>query len=244
MQNQIRINKYLSLCGLGSRRKTEAFISSGRIKINGRINKSLHQMVDYDADTVELDNKKINPSIDHFYIILNKPRGYITSLSDDRGRDVVMDLIPERYVKASVFPVGRLDMDTEGLLLFTNDGYLAYKLTHPKFEVTKEYLVKLNRPLKEQDKARIESGVIIEGIKTNPARIELSEYSDQFLKIIIAEGKKRQIRLTFRNFNYEVKSLKRIAFGSLSLGRLKSGAYRKLKDREIQSLKKYISERG
>ena len=240
MQNRIRINKYLSLCGLGSRRKVEDYISSGRIKINGRVNKTLHSLVDTEADAVLFDNKKISPIRERFYIILNKPRGYITSLSDDRGRAVVMDLLPDRYKKASVFPVGRLDLDTEGLLLLTNDGDLAYSLTHPKFGVKKEYIVQLDRPLKVQDKLRIETGVTIDGVKTNPAKIELSENSSKNLKIIIAEGKKRQIRLTFKSLDYKVKYLKRVAFGPLRLGSLKKGEYRNLYDREIQSLKKCI----
>ncbi len=241
MQNRIRINKYLSMCGLGSRRKAEEYILSGRIKINGRVNRALHAAVDPAADSVLLDNKKITPSQKLFYIMMNKPRGFITAVSDDRGRDTVMDLIPGNYKRAAVFPVGRLDMDTEGLLLLTNDGHLAYSLTHPKFGVKKEYIAELDKPLKEQDKARIEKGIIIDGGKTGPAEIELSDKSDRMLKITIAEGKKRQIRLTFSSLDYKVKYLKRIAFGALRLGRLKTGEYRNLFDNEIESLKKCAS---
>jgi 23S rRNA pseudouridine2605 synthase len=154
-----------------------------------------------------------------------------------------MDLLPERYKRAAVYPVGRLDLDTEGLLLLTNDGDLAYNLTHPGFGVKKEYIVQLDKPLKAEDRARIEKGVVIEGEKTGPAEIQLSDKSDKSLKITISEGKKRQIRLTFSGLDYKVKHLKRISFGSLRLGRLRTGAYRSLHDREIASLKKRVSGR-
>ncbi len=240
MKSRIRINKYLSLCGMGSRRKVEKYILSGRIKINGRISKSFSAQVDINSDTVELDNRIIVHNSDNYYLILNKPRGYITTMDDEKGRPTVMDLVPERYKNAFVFPVGRLDKDTEGLLLITNDGDFAYYLTHPKFGVEKEYLIELDNPLDEKHKIKIEKGIFIEGKKTNPAKIEFHSKSKKFLKMIISEGKKRQIRLTFKKFSYSVKKLKRISFGPLKLGRLESGSYRLLKRNELKILNKYI----
>ena len=239
MKSRIRINKYLSLCGMGSRRKVEDYILSGRIKINGSVDKSLHTMVNINSDTVELDNKRLNPLDELFYIILNKPRGYITTLSDERARPIVMDLIPEKYKKAFVFPVGRLDKDTEGLLLLTNDGDLAYCLTHPKFGVSKEYIVKLDKPLRDSDRSRIEKGIYIDGHKTNPAVIEFPGKTEKLVKMTITEGKKRQVRLTFSSLSYNVKKLKRVSFGPLVLGEVKSGEYRLLNDKEIKVLKNY-----
>ncbi len=161
-------------------------------------------------------------------------------MDDEKGRPTVMDLVPERYKNASVFPVGRLDKDTEGLLLITNDGDFAYYLTHPKFGAAKEYLIELDNPLDEKHKIKIEKGIFLEGKKTNPAKIEFYSKYRNFLKMIISEGKKRQIRLTFKKFSYSVKKLKRISFGPLKLGRLESGSYRILKRNELKILNKYI----
>ena len=241
MKERIRINKYLALCGLGSRRKVEEYVKSGRIKINGMICRALFTTIDCNTDTVELDNRRLVPAEEFFYLILNKPRGYITSAADHRGRPTVMDLLPERYRKARVFPVGRLDMDTEGLLLFTNDGDTAYRITHPKFGIDKEYIVVLDRPLSEEHKAEIEKGIYLDGVLTNPSKITFPVKQKSTVKIIINEGKKRQIRLTFMKYKYKVKKLKRLAVGPLVLGKLKSGACRVLKDREIRDLMQQLS---
>lgn len=243
MKNRIRINKYLSQCGLGSRRKVEAFILSGRISINGRVIRSLSSTVDIDVDIVELDDTRLNPIRESYYLILNKPRGYITSMSDERGRPIVMDLIPERYKKAMIFPVGRLDKDTEGLLLLTNDGCLAYKLNNPKYGITKEYIVELDKPLKNSAKAKIEKGIFLYGTQTRPATIDFLDKSRKLINFIITEGKKRHIRMTFRNFSYRVKELKRVSYASIKLGKMNSGSFRLLEDKELSALKKYIYQR-
>lgn len=240
---RIRLNKYLSLCGLGSRRGVEGLVLSGQIKINKSRVESLSVYVDTEKDTVFYRNKKLEPVESFHYIILNKPRGYITTLDDELNRPKVMDLIPERYRKAGLFPVGRLDRDTEGILIFTNDGNLAQKLCRPRYKVKKEYLVHLDKPLERKDKEKIEKGVFIHQleIKTGAARLEAVDDSWQRIRFVIHEGKKRQIRYTFGNMGYRVKKLKRTGYGPLRLSGIKTGEFRTLKEKEIKLLKKTVS---
>ncbi len=217
----------------------EELISSGRVSINGKKVTALGTLVE-PGDRVALDGSPVEPRTGHHYLILHKPRGYVTTVSDDRGRLTVMDLIPEKYRRAGVFPVGRLDRDTSGLLLFTNDGDLAYRLNKPQFHVTKEYEVVLDRPLEEADRAVIARGVYIHQleIKTGPARVECVDEARLRVRVVLTEGKNRQIRYTFLNLGYKVKSLERTAYGMLSLRRLKKGAHRTLTETEIRNLKK------
>lgn len=233
-----RLNKYLSLCGLGSRRKVESLILEGRIKINGRVVKELATIIDSDNAEIKCDNQVIAPLERTYYLMLNKPRGYITTLSDEKGRATVMSLIPEKFIRAGVVPVGRLDKDSEGLLLFTNDGELSHLLTSPSFKVKKEYLVELDKPAVDEDLRRIEKGFFVHQIKakTKPAVITVSDKSRLFVKVIIAEGKKRQIRYSFKNLGYNVLKLKRTGYGPLSLGRLNKGEHRLLKTSEVRLL--------
>jgi 23S rRNA pseudouridine2605 synthase len=237
MSNKVRINKYLTLCGLGSRRKVEEYVLDRKIKINGKPVDSLSCVVDVDNDKVEFNNSVLNIINKKYFLMLNKPRGYITSVSDEQGRPTVMDLIPERFKKAMVSPVGRLDMDSEGLLLFTNDGDAAYRLTHPKYGIKKEYIVELNIPLKEEDRIKMEKGVFLYGEKTNPAVVENTGNTKKTVKMTISEGRKRHIRMTFEMFSYKVKKLKRIAFGPIRLRNLDAGSYRLLKEDEIKKLR-------
>jgi 23S rRNA pseudouridine2605 synthase len=241
MNKKIRINKYLTLCGLGSRRKVEEYVLNNKIKINGKPINSLSFIVNADIDKVEFNNALLNLINKKYFLILNKPKGYVTSLKDEHERPTVMDLIPDRFKKAMVSPVGRLDMDSEGLLLFTNDGDMAYKLTHPKFGIKKEYIVELNNPLKEEDKMKIEKGVYLYGERTNPAELENMNNSKKIIKMTISEGRKRHIRLTFNMFSYKVKKLKRIAFGPVKLRNLYSGSYRLLREDEIKKLQKAVN---
>jgi pseudouridine synthase len=241
MSKKIRINKYLTLCGLGSRRKVEEYVLNKKIKVNRVIINSLSFIVDVDNDKVEFKNSVLNLIDKKYFLILNKPKGYITSVNDELGRPTVMDLIPDRFKRAMVTPVGRLDMDSEGLLLFTNDGDMAYKLIHPKFGIKKEYIVELNNSLKEEDKVKIEKGVFLYGERTNPAQLEYLEKSKKIIKIILSEGRKRHIRLTFNLFSYKVKKLKRIAFGPIKLRNLYSGSYRLLRDDEVKKLHKTVN---
>lgn len=241
---KVRINKYLTLCGLGSRRKVEELVVSGQIKVNGRLTKDLATIIDTDTDSVTFGGEELQRIKTVYYLMLNKPKGYITTASDEKGRITVMDLLPEKFLRAGVMPVGRLDRDTEGLLLFTNDGDLAHKLTGPSFKVKKEYIVQLDKPLEEQDRKRIEKGFFVHQVKAKikPATVTVIEKSGMFVKILIIEGKKRQIRYSFKNLGYNVLKLKRTGYGPISLGRLNKGDHRLLKISEVKLLKNAISE--
>ena len=234
---RMRINQFLSHAGIGSRRKVEKFILDGMVKINGSVVTDLSTTVDPDSDVVTYGKRRVIIER-YYYLLLNKPKGYITTVDDQFDRPKVMDLIPERFRHAGVVPVRRLDRDTEGLLLLTNDGDVAYVLTHPKFEVDKEYIVELDRPLDEEDAIKIRKGVRMYGRKTNPAETTFLDASRQRLRLKIREGKKRQIRITFSMFSYKVKKLKRISFGPLAIRGVNSGSFRPLKEREVATLKK------
>ncbi len=235
---KVRLNKYLTLCTLGSRRKVEELITSGKISINGSVVTNLATVIDTGIDRVVFNGEVLNPIDKNFYLMLNKPGGYVTTLNDEKGRATVMDLIPERFTKAGVMPVGRLDKDTEGLLFLTNDGALAYKLTRPAFKVPKEYIVDIDKPLEETDRQRLEKGYFVHQIKikTGAASVEIIDNRGYTVRMIIREGKKRQIRYSFRNLGYKVLKLKRVAYGPISLGRLNRGEYRLLKESEVKQL--------
>lgn len=240
-----RLNKYLARCGLGSRRKVEELISSGRIRVNGARIVKLGTVIG-PGDTVEIDGRRVTEPAKHTYLLMNKPRGYITTVSDDRDRPTVMDLVPEKYRRAGVYPVGRLDRDTSGLLLFTNDGDLSYRLTRPAFHVPKEYLVDINRPLDETDRSAMARGLYIPqlGLKTRPALVECVDDSRRRVRVVITEGKNRQIRHSFMNLGYRISSLERTAYGSLRINRLNKGTFRPLTDAEQRELKKMAGLRG
>jgi pseudouridine synthase len=217
-----RINKYLAKCGMGSRRKVEELVNEGLISVNGQVVTDLSLIVDEDSDTVTYRNRLLSPISSQYYIILNKPKGYITTMSDEKGRPTVMDIIPEKYRRAGVCPVGRLDKDTEGLLLLTNDGELANLLNRPVSHIEKEYLVELDRPLEDRDRKKIEAGVFIHQLKLKTRRAKLTAHplAATHITMIISEGKKRQIRYVFKNFGYNVKRLRRNAYGPLTLKEL------------------------
>ncbi|HQO38926.1 MAG TPA: pseudouridine synthase [Spirochaetota bacterium] len=233
-----RLNKFLASCGLGSRRKVETLITEGRIKVDGRVVKDLATSVDPELNEIIFDGKRLTAVSTSYYLMLNKPKGYITTMSDEKGRATVMSLLPEKFIRAGVVPVGRLDKDTEGLLLFTNDGNLSHLLTSPDFKVKKEYLVELDKPAVEDDLKRIEKGFFVHQIKTRtrPATVSVADKSRMFVKVLISEGKKRQIRYSFKNLGYNVLKLKRTGYGPLSLGRLNKGDHRLLKTSEVRLL--------
>lgn len=233
-----RLNKFLASCGLGSRRKVETLITEGRIKVDGRVVKDLATSVDPELNEIIFDGKRLTAVSTSYYLMLNKPKGYITTMSDEKGRATVMSLLPEKFIRAGVVPVGRLDKDTEGLLLFTNDGNLSHLLTSPDFKVKKEYLVELDKPAVEDDLKRIEKGFFVHQIKTRtrPATVSVADKSRMFVKVLISEGKKRQIRYSFKNLGYNVLKLKRTRYGPLSLGRLNKGDHRLLKTSEVRLL--------
>lgn len=241
----MRLNKFLAICGIASRRKSEEYITGGRIKVNGTKVTKLGNIVNPEIDVVELDNKRLNPVKKFHYIMLHKPKGYITTTSDEKNRPMIMNIVPDKYKRDGVFPVGRLDKDSEGLLLLTNDGDLANKLTNPKFKFQKEYFVEIDKPLSDHDKIKIERGIFIHQIKvkTRPVKITTLNKDQTYIKILLTEGKKRQIRYSMQKFGYKVKKLVRTAYGPLQLKGVNRGSHRTLKEKEVRQLKDIIDKK-
>lgn len=220
MKPSMRLQKYIALSTRYSRRKAEKLIDEGRISVNGTIVRGQGTSVNTSRDIVELDGVKLTPNEEHLYIMLHKPAGYLSTKSDTHDRKTVIDLIGNK----EVYPVGRLDKETEGLLLLTNDGDFAYKVMHPKFEHEKEYLVHLKSKISDEDKNKLEKGIVLYGEKTAPCVI--SNMKENSCNITIHEGKKRQIRRMFEAIGNKVIYLKRIRIGKLLLGSLKKGEYK------------------
>ena len=231
----MRINKYLADKGIASRRHADEMVSAGRIKINGKV-ATLGASVE-DKDVVMVDDVIVSrEEKTEKYYIMNKPKGVVCTVSDDRGRKTVMDFLPEDAGR--VFPVGRLDYDSEGLLLLTNDGELTFKLTHPRNEIPKTYLVKTEKPVSFEDLNKLRSGVYIDGVKTKKCNIHLIETKKEGSKlhITITEGRNRQVRKMFEAIGNNVDFLKRIKIGDLTLTGLNRGEVRKLYKEEINYL--------
>ena len=232
----MRINKFLAENGIASRRHADEMVSAGRIKINGQT--ALLGADVQDGDEVLFDDKPIARAEKKLeYYIMNKPKGILCTVSDDRGRKTVMDLLPARVGR--VFPVGRLDYATEGLLLLTKDGELAYRLTNPKNEIPKTYLVRVEGTMSEKDLNRIRSGIELDGVLTKKCKAHIIETNKAYTKIhiTITEGKNRQVRRMFEAVGRNVDFLKRIKIGELTLRGLDRGEVRSLNDEEISYLK-------
>lgn len=231
----MRINKFLANSGVASRRAADQLINDGVVKINGRVC-SLGDDVDISSDHVTVNGRPVNVVKKYDYYIMNKPKGYVCTVKDDKGRKTVMDLLPQNAKR--LFPVGRLDYDTEGLLILTNDGDLTYRLTHPKNEVPKTYLVKTEKPVSDEDLQKLRSGVYIDGVKTKKCNIRLIETnkSGSKIHITITEGRNRQVRKMFEAVNNCVDFLKRIKIGDLALTGLNRGEIRQLNAREVDYL--------
>jgi pseudouridine synthase len=233
--NLTRINKYIAASGIASRRKIDQLISEGRVTVNSKTVNELGTKIDPENDIVKVDGETVRNKQKYVYVLLNKPAGYITSLKDERNRRTVMDLIG---INQRIYPVGRLDFETEGLLLLTNDGDLANRLMHPKYEINKTYLVKLNRPIDDRAFQRLTQGVNIEGGKTNPARVKIIKNSGRMMiKITIHEGKNRQVRKMVESVGLFVRKLKRVEYANLNDNGLKIGSWRYLTAQEIAGLK-------
>jgi len=232
----MRLNKYIAQAGVASRRKADELIEGGRVRINGKVMSELGYDV-ADGDVVEIGGRVIKPEKKMTYIMLNKPLGYITTAVDDRERPTVMDLVQD--IGERLFPIGRLDYNTTGMLLMTNDGDLAFKLTHPKHEITKTYRVRVAGVLSSEKAARLAKGVDIGGYVTARATVRIEKQLERstIVEIEIHEGKNRQIRKMFASVGNKVLELQRIAIGELRLGHLKEGHYRKLTQREIDFLR-------
>lgn len=243
----MRINKYIASSGLCSRRKAENFVLEGRVTINGETVRELSRTVE-DGDLVMLDGKPVTPISETYVYLYNKPAGKMCSRSDPHCPHTIYEDLPEGE---GLFSVGRLDVDTEGLLLVTNDGKLANRLAHPSYEVEKEYLARIDSPLDEQEKSRIRSGISYEGIRYSPAAVfedhgEAAEGlslekggprpGEHWVRLIIHEGKKREVRRILQACGKQVLRLIRIRYGALVLGGEKPGAYRKLSREEERCL--------
>lgn len=227
----IRLNKYISSSGICSRRKADELINLKRVKVNGNIVEDLGIQIDEKNDVVTIDNKKIALEEKNIYLMLNKPIGYITTNDEQLGRKCTKDLIHERI---RVFPIGRLDMNSEGLLLFTNDGDFSNKLMHPSKKVEKVYIVKLNRKITDEKIELLKNGVDIGDYITRPCKIK--RIASNVIEITIAEGKNRQIRRMCEAIGLNVVKLQRIKIGNLELGNLPVGKYRYLTKKEVRNI--------
>ncbi|MDD4291270.1 MAG: pseudouridine synthase [Clostridia bacterium] len=232
----IRLNKYMAECGVASRRACDKLISEGAVKVNGKLVTQLGTVIEETNDTVICEGRMLTPVRKNYYIVLHKPKGYICSVSDEKGRKTVMDLID---VKTRLYPVGRLDYDTEGMLILTNDGDLANALMHPKHEINKYYKARIEGSISESELMQLRNGVVIEGKKTAPAVVRILEKSEDFttLEVVIHEGRNHQIKKMFETVGKNVVFLKRTAIGDLRLGGLARGKYKHLSPKEIEILK-------
>lgn len=233
--NKIRLQKYLSECGVASRRKAEELIAAGKVKVNGKP-ATIGDKVDPKRDTVAVSGKKVVRSKKNTYIMLHKPRGFITTLSDEMGRKCVAQLVED--VGTRVYPVGRLDRDSEGLLLLTDDGEFANALTHPSKHVPKTYRVTIRPSINDEQITALTTGVEIDGRVTMPSEVRVIEKKEGrvVLEIIIYEGRNRQIRKMCETLGLEVARLKRTQIGSVKLGMLKQGDWRNLTEDEVHKL--------
>ena len=237
-----RIQKILSQAGVASRRTAEELMLQGRVTVNGDVVRELGTKADPATDDIRVDGRRVKQAERPRYVLLYKPAGYVTTRSDPQRRSTVMDLIPG--VREYVYPVGRLDYDTEGLLLLTNDGDLAARLTHPRHEVPRVYEVTVAGVPDAHDIERIAKGVTIEGRRTEPARVELApgrHTATATLRITIAEGRNRQVRKMFEAVGHPVDSLKRVSIGPLRDARIKPGQWRDLTADEVRALKKAVA---
>jgi len=233
---KMRLNKFLAQCGVGSRRKCDSYIENGFVKINERVVTTLGTQVDPEVDRIYFKDEYINYKKSDLYIALYKPVGYVSTVTDNFGRKTVIDLLG---MKDRIFPVGRLDLDSEGLLLLTNDGDFCYRLTHPKFEIDKVYRVHLNKPFLERDRIRMEQGLRLETGLTAPCAVQYvrGPSHGRICDVTIHEGKKRQVRNMFKHLGYKVTKLIRLRIGSIDLKNLNQGQWRYLTNNEINELK-------
>ena len=232
-----RLQKILAQAGIASRRKAEEYITAGRVSVNGVTVTELGTKADVARDHVKVDGRLLHAPKQNVYIALHKPREVVTTVSDPQGRQTIMHLI--KRVRERVFPVGRLDYHSEGLLLLTTDGELANRLASPSGHVPKTYLVKANGHLTTEQLEGFRKGVSLHGRRTAPASIKLARAGENpWYEVTIAEGRQNQIRLMFKNFGLLVEKLKRVAIGPLELGRLPVGGFRYLDPREVARLQK------
>lgn len=235
--SEMRINKYIAACGYASRRKADELVLSGFVTVNGEIINEPGYMVDTENDAVKVKNKLLKIQTADLYYVLNKPLNYLSSNKDPHSKNLARNLI---HYKGHLFNVGRLDSDTSGLLIYTNDGDFANIMTHPSYNIKKRYEVSLNGYLKDEIKESIEEGVLLEDGKTKKCKIEIKKRTSNStrLHIIISEGKNRQIRRMFEKFGFAVVELKRLTHGRITLDGVREGQYRVFTNEEIS----YVNE--
>ncbi len=230
-----RLQKYISSCGVTSRRKAEELILKGRVKVNGEVVRELGIKVS-GTDVVEVNGEILKSELKEYYL-LYKPRGVISAVSDDKGRETVCDLVKSN---ARIYPIGRLDYDTTGIILLTNDGELSNILTHPSHNVEKEYVAKVKGFFSKEDAVKLSNGILLNGVKTKKAFFKLKKYDkatdSSYVRVIITEGRNHQVKDMFKTLEYDVVKLKRERYAFLDLGNLKSGEYRSLSVKEVKQL--------
>lgn len=240
---KIRIQKVIADSGLCSRRKAEELVSKGHVKVNGHP-AQIGQQLDPRVDIITIDGERVivEKKKEYAYMIMNKPRGYLTSMTDDRGRRCVTELLPQSDKR--IFPIGRLDLNSEGLLLFTDDGRFANEMMHPSHQVSKTYRVTVRPDITDEQAAKLSEGVYIDGRKTAPAEIRVltKEKNRVVMEIVIREGRNRQVRKMCEAVNLDVARLKRTAIGPIRLGMLKPGTVRELTKEELKAIRTAISK--
>jgi 23S rRNA pseudouridine2605 synthase len=247
---QTRLQKILSNAGIASRRAAEEYISQGRVMVNGTTITELGSKADPEVDDIRVDGRRVKAAQQRRYILLYKPRGYITSRSDPQRRPTVIDLLSKGGVRDYVYPVGRLDYDSEGLLLLTSDGELAAKLTHPRHGVEREYHVRVRGVPDDHELERLQKGVVIEGRRTAPANIELQRVIDAesgpqaVLSFVIREGRNRQVRDMCDAIGHPVVRLRRMRIGPVTDEHIRPGEFRDLDEREVAALRRAAEGTG
>ena len=245
-----RLQKILSAAGIASRRAAESFITDGRVSVNGDTVTALGSKADPDTDDIRVDGRRIKRPSRRLYILLYKPRGYIASRSDPQRRPTVIDLLEKGGVREYVYPVGRLDYESEGLLLLTSDGELAARLTHPSHEVEREYHVKVLGVPDQHDLDRLSKGIVIDGRRTLPADVKILEVIEgsntkrAVLSIVVKEGRNRQVRNMCEAIGHPVDRLRRVRIGPISDSRIRPGEFRELDGREVAALKRAARKRS
>ncbi len=233
-----RLNRYLARSGVASRRGADELIASGRVRVNGRRPPPQGVLIEPASDRVTVDGRTVAPARAHIHLALNKPAGVMVTARDPQGRPTVFDLLGE-HSDRRLFPVGRLDYDTSGLLLLTDDGELANRLLHPRYKVAKEYVATVRGIPAEKDLRALRQGIELEDGRTQPAEAELTGSARGLseVRIVIREGRNRQVRRMLAAVGHEVKALRRTAFGPIRLGRLKEAGYRRLRPAEVAALR-------
>ncbi|HBG21292.1 MAG TPA: pseudouridine synthase [Desulfobulbaceae bacterium] len=236
MNEPIRLQKYLAQCGIASRRKAEELIAAGKVSIDGQVTTEMGVVITPGLQKITCMGRMVEERERFASYLLNKPKGYVTTLADPQGRPVVTELLKEVGVR--LFPVGRLDLDTEGALILTNDGSLAQKIQHPSHETNKTYEALVRGIPDDHDIRLLQGGILLEGKRTSPAKLKMlnRQGANCLMEIIIHEGRKRQVKKMFSHIGHPVLQLKRTAYGKLQLGSLQTGRYRQLNSADLKKI--------